>query len=794
MPHRLPIETVMPELRAALRAHASVVLQAPPGAGKTTRVPLALLGEPWLRGQRILMLEPRRLAARAAARRMAQTLSEQVGDTVGYRVRRDVCTSTRTRIEVVTEGIVTRVLQSDPLLEGIGCLIFDEFHERSLAADLGLALALDVQQSLRDDLRLLVMSATLDGARIARLLAADDAPPAPVVSSTGRAFPVATHYVGSAPPRDRRPPWLALPDRVAEAVRTALAKEPGSMLAFLPGTGEIQRTETLLRASTLPAHVDIAPLYGALDQKAQDAAIAPCAPGRRKVVLATPIAETSLTIEGVRIVIDGGYARAPRFSPRSGMTSLETVRISRASAEQRRGRAGRTEPGICYRLWGRLDDQHLEPFSAPEIAEADLAPLALELAVWGVADAAVLRWLDRPRAAALSQARDLLRHLGALDAQGTATRQGRAMARLGLHPRLAHMLLSGRTLGLGSTACAVAALLGDRDPLRADGLATPDADLRLRLDVLRSRRLGPMYAGHRIDRSAVTRLRAEAEHLRRLLRVDDAPIDTEAAGLLVALAYPDRLAQGTSSANRFKLRSGMAAALSHDQLISDAPFLAVAGLDSRRGTAKIFVAAPITASEIDAHFGEEIHIVDVIRWNAEAGRVMARRQRQLEAIVLSDGPLASPDPDVVAEALLTGIRKAGVATLPWTTEARRLQGRLLFLHHARPEAWPDVSDMALTDTLDTWLRPHLMGMRRLDEVRTLHLDEVLLSRLDWSQRQALDRLAPSHLTVPSGSKRPLDYSTPSDPVLSVRLQEVFGLSDTPRILEGTVPVTLHLLS
>ncbi|MEM8557319.1 MAG: ATP-dependent helicase HrpB [Bacteroidota bacterium] len=792
----LPIDAVLADVQTALRTRTCAVLQAPPGAGKTTRVPLALLDEGWLGDQRIVMLEPRRLAARAAARRMAQSLGERVGQTVGYRIRREVKVGAQTRIEVVTEGILTRMLQSDPTLDGVGLLIFDEYHERSLAADLGLAFALDAQRGLREDLRLLVMSATLDGERIAALMADEAGSPAPIVTSRGRAFPVETRYVEAPARRSSRPggaPGVRdLPERMADAIREAMANEPGSVLAFLPGVGEIRRTEALLRDGPLPADVHLAPLYGALDQRAQDAAIEPAAENVRKVVLATPIAETSLTIEGVRVVVDGGYARAPRFSPRTGMTRLETVRISAASAEQRRGRAGRTEPGVCLRLWGPLEQAHLAAFTPPEIVQADLAPLALELAAWGITDATSLRWLDPPPDAALSKARDLLRDLGALDAANQITQRGRLMVRLGLHPRMAALLIEGKALGLGAAACAVAALLGERDPLRSAPGTTADADLRLRLDVLRSGST-PLPLGHRADLRAVQTLRAEVSHLRRRLGVPDASLDAEAAGLLVALAYPDRIAQRMTG-RRYRLRTGHQAALSHDQPVADADYLSVAALDDRTGGARMFIAAPLSLEDIETQFADQIREVDLVTWDAEAERVVARRQTHLGALVLRDAPLANPTSEAVASALLDGIREAGIDALSWSKDARHLQSRLQFLHTHRPDAWPDVSDAALLDTLPDWLGAHVYGLRRLADVRKLDLDAVLPTRLDWPQQQAIDRLAPSHLRVPSGSNIRLDYSDPEAPVLAVKLQEVFGWTETPRLLDGTIPVTMHLLS
>ncbi|MDX1548154.1 MAG: ATP-dependent helicase HrpB, partial [Rhodothermales bacterium] len=573
-PEPLPIDAVLPDLRAALRAHAGVVLQAPPGAGKTTRVPLALLGEPWLAGQRLVMLEPRRLAARAAARRMAHTLGERVGQTVGYRVRMDTRVGDRTRVEVVTEGVLTRMLQEDASLAGVGAVVFDEYHERSLHADLGLALCLEAQAVLRPDLKLLVMSATLAGERVARLLGG-----APVIASEGRLHPVETHYLDHRP--EDRPEAVAV-----RAVRQALAETEGDVLVFLPGAGEIRRAGERLREGGVPAGTDVAPLHGRLPLAEQDRAIAPAPPGRRKVVLSTDIAETSLTIEGIRTVVDSGWMRVPRFDPGSGMTRLATIRVSAASAEQRRGRAGRLGPGACYRLWTRHTQHHLHPFSPAEILHADLAPLALELARWGTPDPGRLRWLDPPPAAAYAQARDLLRALGALGADGGITRHGRHMAALPVHPRLAHMILRARPYGLAGTACDLAALLTERDVLRGrDG--APEADLRLRLEVLRHVRAGrrgepPSAFGQDVDRRAVRRVLKVADHWRRRFGGQE-PLDAEAAGVLTAFAYPDRLAQRRAgTAGRFRLRNGRAAVFEGPQLLSEAPFVVAAHHDGPR--------------------------------------------------------------------------------------------------------------------------------------------------------------------------------------------------------------------
>ncbi|HSU15589.1 ATP-dependent helicase HrpB [Longimicrobium sp.] len=774
----LPIEPVLPALREALRAGTAAVLQAPPGAGKTTLVPLTLLDEPWLGGRKIVMLEPRRLAARAAANRMAQLRGERVGATVGYRVRMETRVGPSTRIEVVTEGVLTRMLQHDPALEGVGIVVFDEFHERSLHADLGLALTLQSRAVLRDDLRVLVMSATLDGGPVARLLG-----DAPVVTSEGRAYPVETRWLA-------RRPEGRIEAVTARAVRDALETEEGDVLVFLPGAGEIRRVEEMLAADGLPRGVRIHPLFGNLPQEAQDDAIRPSPPGWRKIVLATSIAETSLTIEGVRVVVDSGLMRVPRFSPRTGMTRLETVAVSRASADQRRGRAGRLGPGVCRRLWTEAEDAALQPFRPPEILEADLAPLALELAAWGVADPAELQWLDPPPAAAFAQARELLRELGALDAAGAATPHGRAMAALPLHPRLAHMLLRAKEMRLGATACDLAALLAERDVLRGEGRAA-DADARLRLAALR--REGGT-GGHGVDPAALHRVRAEAKDLRRHLAASPADADDEAAGVLLALAYPDRIAQRRpGAAGRYLLRNGRGAAFPHPQSLSESPYLVAAELDDAGREGRILIAAPVEMAEIERHFADQIATEESVAWDDAAGAVRARRIERLGAIVLREAPLAEPDPGRIAAALADAVRQAGIASLPWTKASAQLRERIAFLHLHDP-SFPDVSDGALLETLGDWLGPRLYGLRKMDEVRRIDLAPVLEGMLAWEQRRRLDELAPTHVEVPSGSRIAIDYTDAAAPVLAVRLQEVFGWTETPRIAGGRVPLTLHLLS
>ncbi|MGL4963440.1 MAG: ATP-dependent helicase HrpB [Inquilinus sp.] len=760
----LPIDTELPPLRAALAGRGRAVLQAPPGAGKTTRVPLALLGEPWLGGGKIVMLEPRRIAARAAAGHMASLLGEKAGETVGYRIRMDRKVGPDTRIEVVTEGILTRMLQDDPALGGVGAVIFDEFHERSLNADLGLALALETAE-LRDDLRLLVMSATLDGGPVASLLG-----DAPVVTSEGRAWPVETHHL---PPR----PGEAIEDAVARAVRDALAEETGSLLVFLPGAREIRRVQAKLAG--IGDGVAVAPLYGDLPAAAQDQAIRPAPAGTRKVVLATNIAETSLTIEGVRVVIDCGLARTPRFDPRTGMSRLETVTIARAAADQRRGRAGRTEPGVCWRLWARAGEGAMAPFDPPEILVADLAPLALELALWGVGGGGGdLAWLDPPPAAALAQARALLAELGAIDADGRPTAHGKAMARLPLHPRLAHMVLRAKAEGVGGTAAELAAILEGRRP-------SSETDLRSSIEVLR----GHSKAGDRGD-PAVARLREAARDIARRFDLKGGGGD---AGALLALAYPDRVAKRRPGGRgSFLLANGRGAALRDSDPLAGADYLAIAETDDAGREARILAAAPLDEATLEAVLGDRIAWVETVVWDAAEQAVAARRQRRLGALVLADAALPNPDPAAVTAALLEGVRRLGLDALPWRDGAVALRRRVGFARALEGEAWPDWSDAALMETLEQWLGPHLSGMRRRNDLDRLDLVQILA--LDWERQRALDTLAPATIPIPSGRRAALDYADPAQPVLAVKLQEMFGQAETPRVGNGRVPVAIHLLS
>ncbi len=766
MKEGLPIDEALPRLKVALAAGPNAVLVAPPGAGKTTRVPLALLGESWLGDKTIVVLEPRRLAARAAARRMAQMLGEDIGETVGYRVHLDSKVGPRTRIEVVTEGVLTRRMLGDPELVRVGAILFDEFHERSLNADLGLALALEAQGALRGDLRLLVMSATIDGAQIARLLGE-----APVIESQGRAFPVETRYLGD----------VALPEvenATASAIRRALAEEGGSVLAFLPGEREIRRVADRLGDVAAAIH----PLYGALPARAQDEAIRPAAPGERKVVLATSIAETSLTIEGVRVVVDAGLARVQRFDPRTGMSRLETVRAGRASVDQRRGRAGRLEPGICYRLWSEAAQRALLPSLPPEILVADLAPLALDLAVWGTSDPSSLSWLDPPPIAAMIQARALLASLGALDEEGRITRHGRRMAELPLHPRLAHMVLAGAERGSGARACEVAALLSERDVLTAQAR---DPDLRRRLDALSG------AADPHAHRGRIAEARQAAQAWKRRIKssTDEAPMSV---GALVALAYPGRVAQRRGGQGQYRLVNGRGAALAPEDPLAREPYLAIADLDDAGRDARVFLAAPIDRAEMETLFADRIETGEDVAWDERAEAVAAARRVKLGALVLEESKSESASAEARAAAMLAGIRAMGLDALPWTPGLRSFQARNRFLHRHDP-AWPDFSEEALLADIETWLAPFLGNASRRAHLARIDLSAALAARLDWAQQKKLDALAPTHLEVPSGSRIALDYAT-DPPVLAVKLQEMFGQVDTPTVAGGKVAVVVHLLS
>jgi ATP-dependent helicase HrpB len=816
----LPIDAVLDELARTLESRSSAVLVAPPGAGKTTRVPLVLLDEPWAGNRKIIVLEPRRIAARASAERMAQTLGERVGETVGYRVRFGSKVSRATRIEVVTEGIFSRQILDDSELQDVAAVLFDEFHERSLDADLGLALARDVQSALREDLRILVMSATLDGARVARLLGE-----APVIESQGRAFPVETRYLG-------RKPDMPLERQMADAIAMALRADHGSVLAFLPGAAEIRRTQNFLAERVHDASIEMVPLFGALDASMQDRAIAPAAKGRRKVVLATSIAETSLTIEGVRIVVDCGLSRLPRYEPDIGLTRLETVRASRAAVDQRRGRAGRTEPGLCYRLWDEPQTASFAAYTKPEILSADLSSLVLDLAQWGVRDPASLAFLDPPPAPAVSEARELLGELGALDGEGRITAEGKSLRSLALPPRLARMIVDSHCLGAGRSAAEIAAVLTER------GLGGDHVDLDARLDAFRrdrsqradsARTLAQRWASQ-VASSTPSPLVGEGREggsRNRDVRVTPTPdLKSElrsprtpqgrgepiassqsnnirptgappSSGVMLALAFPDRIARNRGNGS-FVLANGRGAAIDRTSALSRAPHVAVAELTGTAAQGRILLAAPITPAEIEAHFADQIETVDEITFDRTAMGLRARRRKTLHALTLSEAPLALQPSEETARILGEGLIAAGLHQLPWSKPARQWRDRVMFLRKAEGEGsqnlWPDLSDTALAAQREAWLTPLLYDKTSLKEISSGELSDALMTLLPRQLRTRLDREAPTHFEAPTGSQVAIDYEAEQGPTIAVRLQELFGLNIHPSIARGKVPLVLELLS
>jgi ATP-dependent helicase HrpB len=767
---RLPIDDVVPELIEALAGSRCAVLSAPPGAGKTTRVPLALLETAWLAGKKILMLEPRRLAARRAAEYMAHQLKEQVGRTVGYRIRGDAVVSDRTRLEVVTEGILTRMLHAKPELPGIGLVIFDEFHERSIHADIGLAFSLDVQKHLREDLRILVMSATLDGVAIALLLGG-----APVVASSRAAFPVETRYA-------RFKADKSLEARVIDVIARALVAEEGDILVFLPGMREIRRTEEELRKK-ISDEVVVHLLHGELPRSVQDAALAPDNEGKRKIILSTSIAETSLTIDGVRIVVDAGLVRSARFDPRRGMSGLVTIPVSRAVADQRRGRAGRQSSGVCYRLWMEAEHAQLSEHPMPEIRVADLAPVVLDLASWGDPSGEGLLFLDPPPAPNLVQAQTVLKRLGAMTDEGRLTPHGRAMASLPIHPRLAHMIIKGKEIGLGNAACELAAILEERDSLFSG--VDKDVDLGTRIDAVRKQTRQRTGISERIN--------SQTKRLIEMIGLNVADKRLEAGGLLLALAYPERIARKRPERpGLYQLSGGGVATLPAGSLLARSEYLAIADLDAGSGTARIYLAAPISENDLETAFASEVLVENEIEWSLTEKRVRARRLRKLGALILHDEPLELKS-EAVMRALVDGIRRTGLQCLPWEKEAEQFRARVQWARKAIPEL-SDLSDEALESSLEEWLGPFLEGMWNLQHLQRLQLAEILRSRFSPRHLREIDRLAPSHLHVPSGSRIAIDYGASGYPALSVKLQELFGLTETPCVGGGTTPVTIHLLS
>jgi len=764
----LPIDAVLDEVKEALAARASAVLVAPPGAGKTTRVPLALMDEAWLGGRKILVLEPRRIAARAAAERMAHTLSETVGERIGLRARMVSKSGPKTRIEVVTEGVFTRMILDDPELSGIGAVLFDEFHERSLDADLGLALALDCQRGLRDDLRILPMSATLDGARVAQLLG-----DAPVIESEGRAFPVETRYLG----RDAN---ARIEDQMADAVMRALRAETGSILAFLPGQGEIRRVEERLKERIADPAVVLAPLYGAMDAKAQDLALEPAREGLRKIVLATSIAETSITIEGVRVVIDCGLARVPRFEPDVGVTRLETVRVSRAAADQRRGRAGRTQSGVCFRLWDEPQTQSLPAFAEPEIRSADLAGLLLDCAEWGATDPLSLSWIDPPPRAAVDAAREELRELEALDARGRITATGKRLRALSLPPRLARMVIAAAELGHAEDAAEIAALMVER------GLGGNDADLALRLE------------GFRRDRSRrasdMRKLGAGWARMASAGQAAHQPRETMSGARMLALAFPERIGKARGAPGQFLLANGRGANLDPAHPLARSPYIVAAEISGTAASTRVLLAAAADEADVLAAAGARIRETDEIDFDQSSAALRARRVRRLDAILLASEPRPVTASEETARLLAEGIAKLGLGRMPWSKAQIQFRHRVGFLRAAEGEEWPDVTDEALAETAAAWLAPFLVGKTKLSEIAADDLGAALDALLPWSLKRRVDDEAPTHFEAPTGNRHAIDYETEGAPALHIRVQELFGLTQHPSIAGGKLPLTLHLLS
>ena len=779
---QLPVHSILPELKAAL-GKGSAVLSAPPGSGKTTIVPLALLDEPWLAKKKILILEPRRLATRAAAARMASLLGEKIGQTVGYQIRFDRQISSDTRIEVLTEGILTRRIQSDANLSGVGLIIFDEFHERSLHADLALALCLDLGQ-VKEDLRLLVMSATLDTAPLAEFLGN-----VPIIIGHGQSHEVRIEYLA----REASSRIAAL---TAAGVRRVLKEQQGDVLVFLPGTGEIKAVQRLLNQDPAGRDLLIAPLFGDLSQSDQDCALLPDPHGRRRVILATSIAETSLTIEGIGVVVDSGWSRRPRFEPSSGLSRLTTVRVSKAAARQRAGRAGRLGPGYCLRLWTRETHQSLPPFHPPEILAADLASLALELALWGIRDPGELRWLDPPRSGPYQQARQLLQSLDAMNETGRLTETGRQLAALPLAPRLGHMLLTAKKMGHAMLACDLAALLSERDLLKS-GRQNSSTELGARLHVLQLWREkgdnGVDLEGG--DPAACRRVDRAARQWQQLLHCQSSERDLDAIGMLLVSAYPDRIARRRSNdRGRYLLATGRGALLAAADPLAASEFLVAPQLDAGQTEGRIFLAEALDLAELKQYHPHLFSESRQVYWDEAANRVVALRRLSLGAIMIEENPITDADPAEISRVMLTGIRRMGLACLPWNREARQLQARVQCLHLWQPErAWPDLADNCLQDDL-SWLEPYLIGISRTEQLKHLDLQAIFKNMLGWEKQQELGRYAPVTVTVPSGSNIRIEYRGDALPLLAVRIQEMFGLTDTPTVCGGKVMVLLHLLS
>lgn len=779
----LPIYEIIPSLKQACQENNRLVLQAPPGAGKTTVVPLELLNESWLGNKKIIMLEPRRLAARAAARRMAEILGEKVGETVGYRVRMESRIGAHTRIEVVTEGVLIRKIQSDPELSDTGIIIFDEFHERSLEADLGLALSLDIQEGLREDLKILVMSATIDGDRIARLMS-----DAPVLNSVGRSFGISYRYLDNKITG-------RIEDETVNVILKALKEEKGSILVFLPGAGEIERTRKLLEEKQLGQNVIICPLYGMLPYEDQDRAIKPVPEGMRKIVLSTDIAETSLTIEGIRIVIDAGQSRTAVFDIKSGMTGLDTSVVSKASADQRAGRAGRLEEGVCYRLWTEAANRALKPYNDPEITNADLVPLVLNLALWGVGNPAKLKWLDIPDPVSVEQARGLLYSLGALDKNNLITDHGRRMAKFPMHPRLSHMIIKSAELGYGRLAITIAALLQERDILQLK----PDfksVDFRLRIEAIEMVRMGDLKGVKNLGCQINTakNIIRQISNWQNEFKITAETLNIEKTGLCLATAYPDRIAgRRQNMFGKYILSGGRAALLHIEDPLNTEKYLSVANLDKGLSDARIYIAAPLLLEDIEEHFEFLISQEQIIEWDDKQEKVNAQNKIMLGKIPLKVTNIENPDAGKIISTMVTGIRKLGLETLPWDKKSISLKKRVELVKNEYDADFPNFSDEHLSSTLEDWLGPFLENITSRAALKKLNLYEILKNSLSWQQNKLLEQLAPIHFKVPSGSEIAIDYSV-NPPVLSVKLQEMFGALTSPSILDGKLALSVHLLS
>ncbi|CCK78438.1 ATP-dependent helicase HrpB [Desulfobacula toluolica] len=793
----IPIQQHIADIKKALETSGRAVVQAPPGAGKTTHVPLALLDEPWLKNKKILLLEPRRLAARSCAAYMADRLHEKVGQTIGYQIRLDRKIGPDTRIEVVTEGVFTRQIQADPSLEEVGLVIFDEFHERNIHSDLGLALCLESVEALRDDLRILVMSATMDVAAVSTIMDA-----APVIVSQGKSFPVKTTYL---PPLNKQNRTVPIETTCALAIGRAMSKNSGDILVFLPGVGEIKRVASLLE-DTLDSGTHVFPLYGNLSQEEQAMVFWPLTSGKRKIVLATSIAETSITIEGICIVIDSGLMRVQRFSPQTGMSRLVTIPVSKSSADQRRGRAGRTAPGKCYRLWSEHDHQLLKSFIKPEILSVDLTGFALELAAWGVSEPGQLKWLDQPEKASFDQAKNLLKILGAIDEKGQITPHGKKIVAAGLHPRLAHMIIKADEKGQGLLACRIAAFLNERDFIRFDQNAV-DPDIRLRLELIEAiiNKQKILQQGIKTNKRIIHRIIKSEKNTAKKLGIKLKKTDPEMAGRLLAHAYPDRIAQKRNNRdNTFLTASGKGTFFTQTNTVSINEYIVALHLDGNPRNAKIFLAAPYSKKELELDFSKDFKTGQIIKWNKKTGMIQATKDTFFGALLIGQQAISDIDHEKACDILIREIKKTGLALLPWTKRLISLKQRGIFLKHTgRFADLPDMSDTALEKQMETWLKPFLTGIFSLKQLEKIDLESAFLSRLTWKQQQAIEKNAPTHITVPSGSKKPLTYCRENGflnatildaPILEVRLQEMFGLTETPKIAGHAIPVALHLLS